>query len=446
MSRHRTLRILIPTVGLLVVTSQAPADPPRLPVPTGPPAAGDNPIPYGNTPDELRPFGSFVQQPYSRFFVDEVTYLGPGRSKPEPQVDRVKIGLLTPLDRTHESYIGREILQGTQLAIDEANAGGGYQGKPFELVVRNDSGLWGASANEVIRFAHDDQVRLILGTVDGANTHIAIRVALKLEIPVLSIGDLDPTLVETKIPWAFRVMPDDRQQAYTLAYYLYRQLGLKRVAVLRANNRYGRFGVGEFIASSTRLKRPAPMEVNYELSWAETNPDFTMQLERLKKVNPEALVLWADPKAAGRIVDRLRAAGMTFPVYACDRIIHPDFFAAAGPAAEGVVAVTTFLPDEDDPEYQGFLARYRARFGKEPTAYASYAYDGTMLGIGAIRKAGLNWAKIRDALAEAIQKPHRGVTGQVSFDYDLSNRRRVALATARSGRFVPGEPKAEVSF
>jgi branched-chain amino acid transport system substrate-binding protein len=171
-----------------------------------------------------------------------------------------------------------------------------------------------------------------------------------------------------------------------------------------------------------------------------------MQLERLKKVAPEALVLWADPRAAGRIVHHMRAAGMNIPVFACDRIIHPDFFAEAGPAAEGVVAVATFLPDEQDPGYRSFLERYRARYGSDPTAYAAYAYDGLMLGIQAIRRVGLNRAKIRDALAEATRTPHRGITGPISFEHDLSNRRRIAFATAREGRFVHGEPRAEVSF
>ena len=415
------------------------------PAPVAPPAQpATTPGSYGNTPAELRPFSRFVKEPHRRFFEAPLEYTGPWRDAPEPAVDRVRIGVLAPLERSHEAYLGQDILHGVQLAFEEANAAGGYKGKPFELVVRNDTGLWGASANEVVQLAYDEGVRLIIGTVDGANTHIAIRVALKIEIPVVNVGDLDPTLVETKIPWLFRVVPDDRQQAYTLAFYLYRQLGLKRVAVLRANNRYGRFGVAEFLRGSVRLERASPIEVNYELDWERSNPDFEAQIERLRRVSPEAVVLWADALPAARVVRRMREAGLQMPVYACDRVVHPDFLAAAGAYAEGVVAVTPFDPGADVPGLARFRARYRERFGRSPTSYAAHAYDGAWLSVQAVRRAGLNRARIRDALAAAQRV--QGITGDLHFDAVLSNRRRVTLSTVKGGRFVYGEPHADERF
>lgn len=408
-----------------------------------PPGSAENPKVYGNTPPELAPFSRFKKQPYSRFFLDPIEYYGPWRDAPEPEVDTVKIGLLAPLDRSHEAYLGQDILRGVQLAIDEANAAGGYRGKPFELVVRNDTGLWGASANEVVRFAYDDAVRLIIGTVDGANTHIAIRVALKVEIPMINVGDLDPTLVETKIPWVVRVSPDDRQAGYSLAFYLYKQLGLSRVAVIRADNRYGRFGVREIIQGANRLGRSAPIEINYEIPWRRVNPDFEVQIGRLRAVAPEAVVLWADAAPAGRLVRRIREAGLNFPVFACDRIVHPAFFEEAGEHAAGVVAVTPFDPTADVPGLAAFLERYRARYGAEPSSYAAHAYDGGWLAVRAVREAGLNRARIRDALAV---RRREGVTGELRFDEVLSNRRRVVFATARDGRWHYGEPRADARF
>ena len=128
--------------------------------------------------------------------------------------------------KSHEEGLGIKMLQGAQLAIEHANAAGGYKDRniPFELVVKNDNGLWGATGNEVINMTYKDKVWAILGTIDGANTHIAIRVALKLEIPMMNSGDLDPTLMETNIPWIMRCVGDDRQQGYMLVEYLYNVL------------------------------------------------------------------------------------------------------------------------------------------------------------------------------------------------------------------------------
>ena len=399
---------------------------------------------YGNTPEELRPFGSFVRKPYKQFFVEPLVFTGPGRDKPEPEVDAVKIGILAPLERSHEAYIGRPMLWAAQLAFDEANAQGGYNGKPFELVVRNDTGLWGASANEIVRLSYQDSVWAILGTVDGANTHIAIRVALKTEVPVMNVADTDPTLVETKIPWIFRNIADDRQMVYAIAYHVYKELGFKRVAILRADNRYGRFGVGEFKASSVRLRRPAPIEINYEIAYKNLNPDFEVQIERLQRVKPDAVVLWADAEAAGHILKRMRQVGLDMPVFASDRIVHPNFLEIAGEAAEGVVAAFPYDPDAEIPELKRFKKEYRRRHDAEPTVYAAHAYDGAWMLVEAIREAGLNRYRIRDALA--AMKRYEGVTGEILMDDVYADRGPVIMATVRQGRFVFNQPEVKVRF
>ncbi|MCC7264493.1 MAG: ABC transporter substrate-binding protein [Candidatus Latescibacteria bacterium] len=399
---------------------------------------------YGNTPEDLRPYHNFVQQPYKQFFLEPLAFTGPGRDQAEPQVDSVKIGVLAPLERSYETYIGRPMLDGIQIAIDEANAQGGYQGKPFALVVHNDTGLWGASANEIARFTYQDSAWAVIGTVDGANTHIAIRVALKTEIPVMNVADTDPTLVETRIPWIFRDIADDRQMTYTIAYYAFKEMNYQKVAILRANNRYGRFGVSEFRSAAVRLGRPTPIEINYETNYDQVNPEFKVQLERLKKVKPDAVVLWADAEAAGELVKRIREAGLKMPLLACDRVVNPRFLQLAGPAAEGVIATSPYNPDADSPALKHFAAAYHQRTGADPGVYAAHAYDGTWMVIEAIRKAGLNRYRIRDALAET--KSYQGVTGLIEMDDAYSDRGPVTMATVRQGRFAFGLPEVKARF
>jgi ABC-type branched-subunit amino acid transport system substrate-binding protein len=152
------------------------------------------PTVYGDTPEELVPYGRFTE-PYKTFFLEPNQYRGYGRHIPEPEhVDTVKIGFLGPIEATvsvatggasHEEPLGRKMLQGAQLAIEHANARGGYRGSkvPYELVVRNDNGLWGASGNEIVDLAYKENVWAILGTIDGANSHIAMLPAGRLRLP-----------------------------------------------------------------------------------------------------------------------------------------------------------------------------------------------------------------------------------------------------------------------
>ena len=185
---------------------------------------------YAGTSDEFEPFRHV--KPYKEHFLEQLEYTGAGRAYPEPEnVETVKIGFIGPIESTvsvatggksHEEPLGRKMLKGCQLAIEQANAKGGYLKRniPFELVVKNDNGLWGASGNEIIDMAYKDKVWAILGTIDGANSHIAIRVALKAEVVMMNSGDTDPTFIETNIPWVLRCIGDDRQQGYLLVDYI----------------------------------------------------------------------------------------------------------------------------------------------------------------------------------------------------------------------------------
>jgi len=395
---------------------------------------------YAFTPRDFEPFRHV--QPFKRHFLVQMEYTGPGRAIPEPQdVKTVRIGFLGPIEptvsvatggRSHEEGMGVQMLHGCQLAIEEANARGGYLRRriPFELITRNDNGLWGASGDEIIKLAYRYHVWAILGTIDGANSHIAIRVGLKIEIPMMNTGDTDPTFIETNIPWVFRCISDDRQQCYLLADYLYRKLNFKRVGIIRASNRYGRFGVREIRDSSRRLGNPVPVEMAYTLG----TKDFSLQLERLANSGVEAVVHWGDAADGAHILNQMRARGMTQPYFACDRCLLEEFVQIAGSNAEGVICASPWNPDRDDPKLAAFRQAFRKRFGHEPDTYAAHAYDGMNMLIWAIQVAGLNRAKIRDILAHR-SRPWPGVTGDIVFSAALDDTGEVYLARRENGKW-----------
>jgi len=396
---------------------------------------------YAGTADDFEPFRHV--KPYKEHFLLQMEYTGPGRAIPEPEnVETVKIGFIGPImstvsvatgGKSHEEPLGIKMLQGSRLAIEEANAKGGYHDRniPFELVVSNDNGLWGASGNEIIKMAYKDKVWAILGTIDGANSHIAIRVALKAEVVMMNSGDTDPTFIETNIPWVFRCISDDRQQGYLLVDYLYRKLGFERVGIMRSSNRYGRFGVREIGDGSRRLGRPIILEMAYDLGL----DDFSLQLERLKEANVQAIVHWGDAHEGALILNQMRAMEMEHPYFACDRCLSDEFVELAGANAEGVVCTSPWDPTRNDAVYQAFQERFRTRFGEDPETYAAHAYDGMNMLIWATQVAGLNRAKIRDVLAHRTQL-WPGVTGDTMLSAALDNVSEVYLVERRDGQWT----------
>ncbi len=395
---------------------------------------------YANTPDELQPHRHV--EPFYRHFLEQMEYHGPRRTVPEPEhVDTVKIGFLGPLEPTvsvatggasHAEKLGQAMLRGSQLAIEQANEQGGYlrRNVPFELVIRNDSGLWGSSGEEIIDLAYRENVWAILGTIDGANSHIAIRVGLKIEIPMISSGNTDPTFIETNIPWVFRTIADDRKQSYLLIDYLYGKRDFRRVGILRASNRYGRFGVAELRDGSRRVGRPITLEMAYELG----TDDWSLQLNRLRAARIDALVHWGDDEDGAGILNQMRALGMEQPFFACDRNVSDDFVRIAGENARGVICTYPWNPRRDAPKLDAFREQYRERFGKEVDTYAAHAYDSMNQLIWAVQVAGLNRAKIRDVLAHR-KEPWEGVTGSIQFSAALDDIGDAYLAKFEDGQW-----------
>jgi len=395
---------------------------------------------YAHTPEDVEPFGGV--KPNKEHFLLQMEYTGPGRAIPEPEhVDTVKLGFIGPImatvsvatgGKSHEEPLGIKMLQGAKLAIEQANAKGGYfrRGIPFELDVRNDNGLWGASGNEIIRMAYKDHVWAILGTIDGANSHIAIRVALKAEIVMMNSGDTDPTFIETNIPWVIRCIGDDRQQSYLLVDYMIRKMGYKRIGIIRSSNRYGRFGVREIKDSCRRLGHPVILEMAYALG----KDDYSLQLNRLKAENLDAIVHWGDAEDSATILKQMRAMGMNQPYFASDRTVRDNFGKLAGPAAEGVICGYPWNPDRKDLKLEAFKKAFRERFGEEPDTYAAHAYDGMNMLIWAVQVAGLNRAKIRDVLAYR-NKAWPGVTGDIPLSASLDDLGEVFLAKFEHGKW-----------
>ena len=397
---------------------------------------------YAHTSSDVEPFGGV--KPYKEHFLVQMEYTGPGRAEPEPgpELKKVSIGFIGPImatvsvatgGKSHEEVLGKKMLQGAQLAIEQANARGGYVKRkiPFDLDIVNDNGLWGSTGNEVITMAYKRPAWAILGTIDSANSHIAIRVALKSEVFMMNSGDTDPTFIETNIPWTGRCIGDDRQQGYLLVDYMIRKMGYKRIGIIRSSNRYGRFGVREIRDSSRRLGHPIAIEMAYKVG----GNDFDLQVQRLREANVDAIVHWGDARESALVLNHIRKLGMKQPYFTSDRSVSKEFTEIAGANAEGVISGYPWNPDRKDPHLDEFRQAFAARFKDEPDTYAAHGYDGMNMLLWAINNAGLNRAKIRDLIATR-STPWPGVTGDIPLSSVMDDMGDVFLARFDKDRWT----------
>jgi branched-chain amino acid transport system substrate-binding protein len=355
----------------------------------------------------------------------QVEYVGPGREEPEPlNLREVLIGYFGPSDAAHPE--GGDIWRAVCLAIEEANAEGGYRGLPFRVIAAWSENPWGTGVSKLVRLAYYDRVWAIIGGIDGPSTHLAEQVVAKACLTLISPASTDKTANLAGVPWMFSALPGDHLAAPAVGEALLARRG--PFVILTATDHDSHMFLVEF-RKFLAARRAGPI-FEYELKSATR--DFSDLAERVAKSRAKSVVVIAGAVDSARLIATLRGNGFAGQVLGGPWLGRRAFLVTAGTASEGVI-----LPLLDDPTtgFQHFADVFRARCGVFPDFTAAQAYDATCLVIAAIRRAGLNRARIRDAVREL--SPWDGVSGTILWDPVGQNMRTVGLGSIRRGHILP---------
>jgi branched-chain amino acid transport system substrate-binding protein len=334
-------------------------------------------------------------------------YHGPGRDEGDLELEEIPIGLFAPIDPPQS--IGHRMWQGAVLAIEKANADGGFQGKPFRLVRRWATDPWRGGSNLVVRMVYEDEVLGIIGGPDGDTTHILEQIATKLRVPILSPVSSDPSLTRVAVPWIFMLPPDDTTQASLLADAIMAD-ERKAVALITSTNHDGRTGAKEMLTALQRHRIPPVSHVTLPAQV----PDVTSAVNRTQASNPDALVVWCDSVTSSQVLNYCRKIGYQPPLYSP---LSPDPPLGYHESASWGAKVVWLVIDEtgDESESRARMDKaFLGRFEAAPDPVSRLTYDATTLLITAVRRAGLNRTRVRDELAALTG--FEGVCGRMVWD------------------------------
>jgi ABC-type branched-subunit amino acid transport system substrate-binding protein len=337
----------------------------------------------------------------------------------------VRVGLLIPTAGS-DSALGAQVRLAAELAVARANQRGGFEGRPFELVVRGVAGPWGSGTAKVVELVFEQEVWAILGTLDGRSAHVAQQVVAKGQVSLVSPWALDPTLTQINVPWFFRCVPDDRQQAEALLREI-DERGIGPIATVAGDGYDARVAAQAF----ARAAAGAGSSVTLQLSFAEGSADFSTVLDALEQHGIAGAVVYGPVADVAVLARGVRAAGMGQTLFGGLALASEELPAAAREALEGAVLVA---PGHWHARAGlTFTQEFREAYGVEPSPPAAYAYDGMGLILEAIARGGLDRHRIRDALA-AVRL--QGVTGEIRFD-ERGNR----VGSVDLMEIVTGRPK-----
>ncbi len=374
------------------------------------------------------------QRPRHSVFFDarqhKTHYAGPGREDlPPEQVGAVLLGYFGPSDPSHPE--GGDLWSAAQLALDEANAAGGYRGKPFRLVAVWSDNPWGTGVAEVVRMVYRERVWAIIGGIDGPSTHLAEQAVAKARLTLLNPASTDKTVNLANVPWMFSLLPGDHLAAPVLAAAISERVGERPFVLISADDHDSHCFAKE-LKQDLHQCHIAP---RYHFQCHRGEPHIEQLVKRVVDSQAAAAVLMAGPHDSARLVKGLREAGFSGTVFGSPGMGRRGFVQKAGRAAEGVL-----FPLLGDPQkgFAAFAREFRTRSGHSPDYAAAHTYSAVRLLVAAIRKAGLNRAAIRDAVEQL--SPWPGVAGAVTWDPLGANSRKPTLGTIRNGDAVPVRP------
>ena len=313
---------------------------------------------------------------------------------------------------------GQAVQNGAQIAVDEINAAGGINGVMIEYTFEDDENNAEKGVN-AYNSLKDWGMQMLLGTVTTTPCIAVSAEAAADNMYLLTPSGSSTDILEGKTN-AFQVCFTDPNQGQGSAQYIGENNMASKVAVIYDSSSAYSQGIYEKFAQEA--KNYSFEIVSAEAFTADSNTDFSVQLQKAKDAGAELLFLPIYYQEAALILDQAKKADFAPIFFGCDGldgILSVEGFDTA--LAEGVMLLTPFVADEDKELTKNFVAAYDEQFGGVPNQFAADAYDGIYAIKAAVEKAGIKADMSESDICEALKKAMLevevpGLTGTMTWD------------------------------
>lgn len=324
------------------------------------------------------------------------TEAAPTEAPKEP----VKLGVVLTLTTNFAVY-GTPMMNGVKLAVEHANANGGVNGHPIEIIVEDAADTPTTGINALNKVLESNPIALV-GPILGFMMIPFREVVDKEQIPIISLsGTRGYTMNNNK--YVFRTAEFDGNSKPALTRFVVENLGAKRVGILVVNNEWGLSGRDHVTATLRQKYNMEPVAVE---TYQTTDVDMSAQLLNLQKANVDVIVSQGHPADTAIIMKQYKQLGIEAPLVACSvaqTSINLDITEPED--VEGVYVQTYALPwDDPDPAIKAWAEEYYQKFNSIPDAYALAQYDGVMMLVEAMKRAEENGNLTRQGIADEMWK------------------------------------------
>jgi branched-chain amino acid transport system substrate-binding protein len=303
------------------------------------------------------------------------------------------------------AFLGDPEQKTLELYVERLNAGGGVLARKLQLVAYDSAGDSEKARTFAKRLIEQDKVDVIVGGSTTGETMAVIPLVEAAQIPFISLAGA-VVVTEPVKKWVFKTPQTDRMACEKIFIDM-QSRKLSKIALISGNGGFDK----SMRAECLKVAATHHVEVLADETYGAGDTDMTAQLTKIKNTAGVQAVLNAGFGAGPAIVTKnYRQIGITVPFYQSHGVASKEYIKLSGGAAEGVrlpagallVAATLPASDPQRSVLVSYKNDYESRFKSDVSTFGGHAWDGLMLAVEAMKKAGsTDKAKVRDAI-EAI--------------------------------------------
>ena len=293
-----------------------------------------------------------------------------------------KIGVTGPLTGAAAAY-GNAVVNGAKLAADEINAAGGVNGYTFEVNGQDDENDTEKAIN-AYNTLKDWGMQILVGTTTSKPCiAVAAETANDNMFQITPSGSAVECVANDNV---FRVCFADPDQGTASAKYIGEHKLATKVAIIYDRSTEYSSGLRE--AFVNEAANQGIEIVADEAFTADTNTDFSVQLDKAKDAGAELVFLPIYYQEASIILKQASDKEFAPVFFGCDGmdgILSVENFDKS--LAEGLMLLTPFSTTEETSK--AFTDAYVAAYGIEPNQFAADSYDAVYAVKAAIEQSGV---------------------------------------------------------
>lgn len=350
----------------------------------------------------------------------------------------IKIGGLFDLSGKAQN-IGEPTKRVAQMVVDRINKTGGVNGKKIELVIADTESEPGKAVVALNRLIAKDKVVAVIGPTTTGATMACLSTIERAQIPMIACAGGDAPVVPVH-KWIFK-SPQRTTTAVEVLFAYLKSKGMTRVALLCASDKFGQEGE----AALKELASNYGIKIVAEESFDPTDVDMSVQLAKVAKSKPKAVVVWTIGPAGAIIAKNAADANIEIPLFQCHGQPDDNYLKLGGKAVEGtmmpatklVVGVQLAMADKQRSGILRFSKMYTQNKIGVIGTHSGYAWDAVQILVNALKTAGTD----ADALRTAIEhtKGYVGVSGVYNMspkDHCGLGANSMVMVTVKNGKWA----------